>query len=103
MLCLSRLIVTVKREGKIYQQEYRRGAPQYDVKVVGESEETGTTVHFKPDFEIFTETLIYEYEVLQNRIRELAFLNKGIEIVLLDERTGATNTYQIRGRYYRVC
>lgn len=93
----EQVVVTVKREGKVYQQEYRRGAPQYDVKVVGESDETGTTVHFKPDFEIFTETLIYEYEVLQNRIRELAFLNKGIEIVLLDERTGATNTYKYEG------
>jgi DNA gyrase subunit B len=93
----EQVVVTVKREGKVYQQEYRRGAPQYDVKVVGESDESGTTVHFKPDFEIFTETLIYEYEVLQNRIRELAFLNKGIEIVLLDERTGATNTYKYEG------
>ncbi len=93
----EQVVVTVKREGKVYQQEYRRGAPQYDVKVVGESDETGTTVHFKPDSEIFTETLIYEYEVLQNRIRELAFLNKGIEIVLLDERTGATNTYKYEG------
>lgn len=93
----EQVVVTVKREGKVYQQEYRRGAPQYDVKVVGESDETGTTVHFKPDYEIFTETLIYEYEVLQNRIRELAFLNKGIEIVLLDERTGATNTYKYDG------
>ena len=93
----EQVVVTVKREGKVYQQEYRRGAPQYDVKVVGESDETGTTVHFKPDYEIFTETLIYEYEVLQNRIRELAFLNKGIEIMLLDERTGATNTYKYDG------
>ncbi|MFC5653206.1 DNA topoisomerase (ATP-hydrolyzing) subunit B [Paenibacillus solisilvae] len=93
----EQVIVTVKREGKIYQQEYRRGAPQYDVKIVGDSDETGTTTRFKPDHEIFTETLVYEYEVLQNRIRELAFLNKGIEIVLLDERTGATNTYKYEG------
>ncbi|BBH23379.1 DNA gyrase subunit B [Paenibacillus baekrokdamisoli] len=93
----EQVVVTVKREGKVYQQEYRRGAPQYDVKVVGDTEESGTTVHFKPDSEIFTETLVYEYEVLQSRIRELAFLNKGIEIVLLDERTEMTNTYKFDG------
>ena len=74
--------MTVKREGKIHQQEYRRGVPQYDLKVIGETEETGTTIHFKPDEEIFTETTVYEYEILQSRIRELAFLNKGIEIAL---------------------
>ncbi|QHW32185.1 DNA topoisomerase (ATP-hydrolyzing) subunit B [Paenibacillus rhizovicinus] len=89
--------VTVKREGKIHRQEYRRGAPQYDLQVIGETEETGTTTTFKPDGEIFTETLVYEYEVLQSRIRELAFLNKGIEIVLIDERTGASNTYKYEG------
>lgn len=95
---LSELVeVTVKREGNIYRQEYRRGVPQYDIKIIGESEETGTTVRFKPDSEIFTETLVYEYEVLQSRIRELAFLNKGIEISLSDERTGTSNTYKYEG------
>jgi DNA gyrase subunit B len=89
--------VTVKRDGHIYQQEYRRGAPQYDIKVIGDSDETGTTVRFKPDAEIFTETTVYEYETLQSRIRELAFLNKGISITLLDERTGQTNTYKYEG------
>jgi DNA gyrase subunit B len=91
------VIVTVKREGQIHQQEYRRGVPQYDVAIIGESEENGTTVRFKPDPDIFTETTEFEYEVLQTRIRELAFLNKGIEITLLDERTGATNTYKYDG------
>ncbi|MBW7452611.1 DNA topoisomerase (ATP-hydrolyzing) subunit B [Paenibacillus sepulcri] len=93
----EQVIVTVSREGKIHQQEYRRGVPQYDLKIIGETEETGTTVHFKPDEEIFKETTVFEYEVLQSRIREIAFLNKGIEIVLLDERTGATNTYRYDG------
>ncbi|WP_219834685.1 DNA topoisomerase (ATP-hydrolyzing) subunit B [Paenibacillus sp. R14(2021)] len=91
------VVVTVKREGKIHRQEYRRGAPQYDLQVIGDSDETGTTTTFKPDAEIFTETLVYEYEVLQSRIRELAFLNKGIEIALLDERSGATNTFKYDG------
>lgn len=93
----EQVIVTVKREGKIHQQEYRRGAPQYDIKIIGETSETGTTTRFKPDAEIFTETTVYEYEILQSRIRELAFLNKGIEITLLDERTGMTNTYKYDG------
>lgn len=82
------LIVTVKRDGHIHQQEYRRGAPQYDLKVVGDTDETGTTVTFKPDHEVFTETVIFEYDILTSRIRELAFLNKGIELVLTDERPG---------------
>lgn len=89
--------VTVKLHGHIYQQEYRRGVPQYDVKIVGESNETGTTVKFKPDPEIFTDTTVYEYETLQSRIRELAFLNKGLEIELVDERTGASNTFKYDG------
>ncbi|CAH1224513.1 DNA gyrase subunit B [Paenibacillus plantiphilus] len=93
----EQVIVTVKREGYIHQQEYRRGAPQYDLKIIGETSETGTIVRFKPDAEIFTETTVYEYEILQSRIRELAFLNKGIEIVLLDERTEMTHSYRYEG------
>ncbi|REE56381.1 DNA gyrase subunit B [Paenibacillus taihuensis] len=89
--------VTVKREGKVYRQEYRRGAPQYDLQVIGDTDESGTTTRFKPDPEIFTETTVYEYEILQTRIRELAFLNKGIEIALTDERTGAHHTYKYEG------
>ncbi|MFD0590198.1 DNA topoisomerase (ATP-hydrolyzing) subunit B [Paenibacillus sp. GCM10027627] len=91
------VIVQVKREGNLYQQEYRRGTPQYDIKIVGESEDTGTTVTFLPDPEIFTDTTEYDYETLQSRIRELAFLNKGIEIVLTDERTGQSNSFIYEG------
>ncbi len=91
------LVVQVKRDGKIHQQEYRRGAPQYDLKVVGETTETGTQVHFRPDPEIFTETTEYDYDMLQSRIRELAFLNKGIEITLLDERTDVSNSFHYDG------
>lgn len=91
------VIVKVKREGRIHQQEYRRGAPQYDLKVVGETTETGTETLFRPDPEIFTETTVYDYEILQSRIRELAFLNKGIELSLTDERTGASNTFKYDG------
>ncbi|OPA78998.1 DNA topoisomerase (ATP-hydrolyzing) subunit B [Paenibacillus selenitireducens] len=93
----EQLIVQVKRDGTIHQQEYHRGAPQYDVKVVGETEETGTTIRFKPDPEIFTETTIFEYDTLVARVRELAFLNKGISISLLDERTNQSHTFKADG------
>lgn len=80
------LEVEVKREGKIHRQRYRRGVPETDLQVVGTTEETGTRVTFKPDPEIFTETVEFDYEVLQNRLRELAFLNRGVYISLTDER-----------------
>jgi DNA gyrase subunit B len=93
----EQVIVTVKREGHIHQQEYRRGAPQYDIKIIGDTEETGTQVKFKPDTEIFTETTIFDYDILIGRIRELAFLNKGIEINLSDERTGMSDSFRYEG------
>jgi DNA gyrase subunit B len=80
------LQVEVKREGKIHRQSYRRGVPDHDLQIVGETEETGTTVTFKPDPTIFTETTVYDFETLQSRLRELAFLNRGIKIVLEDKR-----------------
>ncbi|MGU3471959.1 DNA topoisomerase (ATP-hydrolyzing) subunit B [Paenibacillus sp. D51F] len=95
---LSELVVVqVSRDGKVYEQEYRRGAPQYDVKIVGDSTSTGTKTLFKPDPEVFTETTVFEYETLQSRVRELAFLNKGIELVLADERTGVSNSFKYDG------
>ncbi len=80
------LKVTVYREGKIFQQEYKCGVPQYDVKVVGESTITGTTVHFQPDQDIFSLTHEYKFDTLAARLRELAYLNKGIRLSLTDER-----------------
>ncbi len=79
------LKVRVFREGKIFQQEYQIGKPLYDVKVVGESEQRGTEVTFTPDDTIFQVTE-YQFDTLQNRLRELAYLNKGIRLVLTDER-----------------
>jgi DNA gyrase subunit B len=79
------LKATVRREGKIFQQEYSIGKPLYDVKVVGESQETGTEVTFKPDGTIF-ESTEYNFDTLAARMRELAFLNKGITITLTDLR-----------------
>ena len=79
------LTATVHREGKIFIQEYEKGKPLYDVKEIGESNETGTIVHFIPDSSIFL-TTIYDYSILAARMRELAYLNKGIKLILIDER-----------------
>lgn len=88
--CVNALSVslkaTVQREGKIWQQEYERGKALYPVKSVGESDKNGTEVTFKPDHQIFNQTTEFSYETLANRMRELAFLNKGITITLTDKR-----------------
>ncbi len=81
------LVAEIHREGKIYQQKYSKGKPLAPVEVIGECEDTGTTITFHPDPEIFNVTTIYNYETLANRMRELAFLNKGIKITLTDKRT----------------
>lgn len=93
----SKVVVTVKRDGHVYRQEYRRGVPQYDVKIIGDTEETGTTTTFYPDPEIFTETTEYDYNTLLTRIRELAFLNKGIGLRITDERTDVSNSFHYEG------
>ncbi|MCE2612831.1 DNA topoisomerase (ATP-hydrolyzing) subunit B [Flavobacteriaceae bacterium D16] len=80
------LKATVYRDGKIWEQEYQRGKTVYPVKSVGESDKTGTTVTFHPDDQIFTQTIEYNYETLANRMRELAYLNKGITISITDKR-----------------
>ena len=83
---LSELLkVQVKRDGKIHYQEYSRGKPLGPLKVTGETDENGTIINFKPDTQIFTET-VFHYDILAKRMRELAFLNKGIEIELVDDR-----------------
>ncbi|GGB43141.1 DNA gyrase subunit B [Lentibacillus populi] len=83
----SNLEVYVHREGKIHFLAFEKGVPQDEIKVIGETDITGTITHFKPDPDIFTETTAFEFEVLQQRVRELAFLNKGIRISLEDKRT----------------
>lgn len=82
----TKLVVVVHREGKIFTQEYERGKPLFDVKVIGETDRTGTIVTFSPDAEIFTTTTEYKFDTLAARLRELAFLNKGIRLNLTDER-----------------
>ncbi|MDX1652124.1 MAG: DNA topoisomerase (ATP-hydrolyzing) subunit B [Brumimicrobium sp.] len=81
----TELSAVIHRDGKIFQQEYKIGVPQYDVKEIGVSSETGTIITFKPDASIF-ESIEYSYETLKARMRELAFLNKGITITITDER-----------------
>ncbi len=80
------LKATVHREGKIWEQEYERGKTLYPVKTIGDSDKTGTIVTFKPDPQIFQQTLEYNYDTLASRMRELAYLNKGITVHLVDKR-----------------
>ncbi|MEG0995317.1 MAG: ATP-binding protein, partial [Bacilli bacterium] len=81
------LVAEVHKDGKVYSQRYEKGVPTSDIKVIGETKETGTRVQFKPDETIFDE-VDYKYETLEYRLRELAFLNKGVKIVLEDKREG---------------
>jgi len=81
----KRLHVLVYREGRIFEQEYRIGIPEYAVRPIGETDKTGTTVHFWPDDTIFTAT-VFKKDILEGRLRELAFLNKGVRIILNDLR-----------------
>jgi len=89
--------VEVKRNGKIHKQRFSYGVPETELQIVGDAEETGTKVTFKPDAEIFTETTVFDYEILQKRLREVAFLNRGIRITLTDERTDRQDTYKYDG------
>ena len=84
------LTAEVHREGKIFKQEYSRGKPQSDVVIQGESEDTGTIIHFRPDTTIFSETE-FQYDTLANRLRELSYLNSGLRLRLIDERKPPQN------------
>jgi len=90
------LEVETYRNNKIYFQRYERGVPVEDVKEIGNIDHTGTKVYFKPDYKIFTE-LVFDLETISSRLRELAFLNKGIKITLLDERTGEKREFMYEG------
>ena len=82
----SSLKATVHREGKIWEQEYERGKALYPVKSTGTTDKRGTIVTFKPDPQIFTQTLEYNYDTLSSRMRELSYLNKGITVIIVDKR-----------------
>jgi DNA gyrase subunit B len=90
------LNLEIKRDGKVFQQQYKIGAPVYPLKSVGTSEKTGTKVTFKPDSDIF-EVSEFNYDTLANRLRELAFLNAGIHITLKDERTSKNSDFLFAG------
>nr|WP_320010917.1 DNA topoisomerase (ATP-hydrolyzing) subunit B [uncultured Desulfobulbus sp.] len=87
----------VHRNGTIYKQSYTYGERTGDLEEIGSCEDSGTKIYFKPDPEIFTETTVFEYEIVKNRLRELAFLNKNILIVLKDERDGAEDSFHFEG------
>ena len=93
------LTVTVHREGKTFEQEYSKGKPQYDVREIGASSETGTIVHFKPDSSIFTVSE-YVYDTVASRLRELAFLNSGIRLYLEDEREQHEDGTNLKDTFY---
>ena len=96
---LSKLMkVIVRKGGKIYQQEYKIGKPLYDVKIKGETErgDTGTEITFWPDESIFSSTK-FEFSILEDRFREIAFLNKGLKIILKDESSGKKETFHYEG------
>ena len=90
------LEVEVKQNGKIHKQTYNRGIPQRDLAVVGNTTETGTKVTFMPDDTIF-ETVVFDYDVIRKRLRELAFLNKGITIIIKDARVDKQETFHYEG------
>ncbi len=95
----KKLIATVCREGKMYRQEYAYGKPMTQVEVIGDSDTTGTQVEFWPDDTIFTVTE-YKYDILETRIRDLSYLNKGIRLVLEDERAKNENGENLRKEFY---
>ena len=84
----SFLEVEIRREGNIYRQTYEKGVTTSSLEIIGKADDTGTKIHFIPDPEIFTDTTEYEFKILKKRLRELAFLNKGLRISLTDEREG---------------
>ena len=92
----EKLVAKVKRNGKIYEQSFERGIPTSELVIVGDSDSTGTSIHFKPDGEIF-EILEYSYETLESRFREMAFLNKGIKIIITDKRTDVSKEFFYEG------
>jgi len=94
---LSELLrLTIRREGKVWYQEYKMGEPQGELKPTGETESTGTEIRFLPSPAIFTDTL-FHYDILAKRLRELSFLNSGVCITLTDERDGKTDKFEYQG------
>ncbi|OGQ06086.1 MAG: DNA gyrase subunit B [Deltaproteobacteria bacterium RIFCSPLOWO2_01_44_7] len=92
------LKLEIKRDGQVFGQDYKRGAPTAALKVIGKSDKTGTKVVFKPDPQIFTETTVFNFDTLSQRLRELSFLNRGLKITINDEREkDKEHTFQYEG------
>lgn len=94
------LDATVYKNGKIYNQKFSKGASMGDIAIIGETDRTGTTITFRPDTEIFTQSTVYNYEILSSRLRELAFLNKGIHLNITDKREKDDETGEYRHDAY---
>jgi DNA gyrase subunit B len=90
------LVLEIRRDGSVYQQKYERGVPKEPLKQIGQTKRSGTKVTFKPDPQIFEE-LIFSFDTLSQRLRELSFLNKGLEITIHDERNDKHHTFQYKG------
>ena len=90
------LEMRIKRDGHVWRQTYHMGVPEHDLKKTGDSDETGTKIYFRPSPEVFT-GLVYHYDILAKRLRELSFLNSGVRIELLDERTGKSDNFEYKG------
>jgi DNA gyrase subunit B len=93
----SSLSMTIYRDGKVHEQEFKQGIPQAALEVTGNTRKHGTTIEFAPDPSIFTETVIFEYEYLAKRFKELAYLNPKIKIIFKDERDDRSETYHFEG------
>ncbi|GBU11246.1 DNA gyrase subunit B [Erysipelotrichaceae bacterium] len=91
------LIATVNKNGKIYQQRFEYGEIMTDLDIIGDTTENGTIIQFWPDETIFTETIVYEYDILRSRVRELAFLNKGLTLTLIDKRIDKKEVFYYEG------
>ncbi|HVV69697.1 MAG TPA: DNA topoisomerase (ATP-hydrolyzing) subunit B [Gammaproteobacteria bacterium] len=93
----SELHLTIRQHGKVYAQTYRLGVPDEPLKAVGETDTTGTEVRFRPSLDTFSNVIEYQYDILAKRLRELAFLNSGVRIRLLDERSGKQDDFCYQG------